>query len=252
MKTKDILIKQIRLGGGMPKICIPLMAADQIELPRKLAAVKEAGPDLVEWRADYYGKLKNPEAVAQTILFLKNSLGEIPLLFTVRTRAEGGEAELTTEEYCKINELAVRSGPDLMDVEVLGDYERKRRLIGFLQEAGTTVIASSHDFFKTDPPDKLLGRFEILDQSGADILKMAVMPHCFEDVLHLFEAAQKMREKTDKPLIFISMGRQGMISRLAQEATGSALTFGTAGGTSAPGQLPAKELRRLLQLLHGA
>ena len=48
----------------------------------------------------------------------------------------------------------------------------------------------------------------------------------------------------------MSMAGTGLISRISGEAFGSALTFGTAGKASAPGQMDAKELRQVLTLLH--
>ncbi|MNI90534.1 3-dehydroquinate dehydratase [compost metagenome] len=54
----------------------------------------------------------------------------------------------------------------------------------------------------------------------------------------------------DRPIITMSMAGKGMISRLAGELFGSALTFGSAKKASAPGQLPVAELRGLLELMH--
>ena len=47
----------------------------------------------------------------------------------------------------------------------------------------------------------------------------------------------------------MSMGALGAVSRVSGSLTGSAVTFGTAGHASAPGQLPAAELREMLELL---
>jgi len=46
------------------------------------------------------------------------------------------------------------------------------------------------------------------------------------------------------------MGGQGSISRIAGEAFGSALTFGAAKKASAPGQIPIKNLKTVLTILH--
>ena len=45
----------------------------------------------------------------------------------------------------------------------------------------------------------------------------------------------------------MSMGKLGVISRICGEVFGSAVTFGTAGKASAPGQLPANQLFHLPQ-----
>lgn len=48
----------------------------------------------------------------------------------------------------------------------------------------------------------------------------------------------------------MSMGQSGIISRLSGEIFGSAVTFGTIGAASAPGQIDLDSLRMVLQLLH--
>ena len=63
-------------------------------------------------------------------------------------------------------------------------------------------------------------------------------------------ATVKAKEEISGPIITMSMAGTGLISRISGEAFGSALTFGTAGKASAPGQMDAKELRQVLTLLH--
>jgi 3-dehydroquinate dehydratase-1 len=54
----------------------------------------------------------------------------------------------------------------------------------------------------------------------------------------------------DRPIITMSMGGTGLISRLAGECFGSSATFGAGSQVSAPGQIPVSELRRALDTLH--
>jgi 3-dehydroquinate dehydratase I len=56
----------------------------------------------------------------------------------------------------------------------------------------------------------------------------------------------------DRPIITMSMAGMGVISRLAGEIFGSALTFGAAKKASAPGQVPVTELRRTLSLINSS
>lgn len=42
----------------------------------------------------------------------------------------------------------------------------------------------------------------------------------------------------------------GVVSRLAGEAFGSALTFGAAKAASAPGQVPVEKLAQVLEIMH--
>ena len=46
------------------------------------------------------------------------------------------------------------------------------------------------------------------------------------------------------------MGDLGKISRLAGGTTGSVMTFGSLSNASAPGQLPVKALKQIIQLLN--
>ncbi len=112
------------------------------------------------------------------------------------------------------------------------------------------MVASNHYFHETPAQETLLEILTKMDQMGADILKIAVMPQSRKDVLTLLSATEEMDLRTAKPLITMSMGPVGMISRLCGEVFGSALTFGTVGKASAPGQIDAKDLASVLQLIH--
>ena len=249
--TKPIQIKNLFIGTGIPKICVPLTGTTEKKICQEAKAAKEAETDMVEWRADFFQGLSDQNACTQTLEKLAEILGEIPLLFTIRTKEEGGNIQISLEDYKMCNLNAARSGlVDLIDVEVMTNPTEKKKLVEELQEAGAKVIASSHDFQKTDSQEMLLKRFEEMEKSGADILKMAVMPHGFEDVAAIMEATNTMKKRCEKPLVSMAMGSIGSISRISGENFGSGITFGTVGAASAPGQFPIGELRQLLAALH--
>ena len=249
--TKPIQVKNLMLGEGMPKICVPLIGNKSEEICTQAVNAKTAGAELVEWRADYYCDLCNEDDLRDTLEKLIRILDQIPLIFTIRTKKEGGNAELSTEEYIRINLAAARTKKaDFVDVEVFGEEEEKKSLILQLQKEGCRVIASSHDFEKTEEKEALVQRFKRMDETGADILKIAVMPKNFEDVAAIMQATKEMCTYTSKPLISMSMGSIGSISRIAGENFGSCLTFATVGAASAPGQFPIQELRVMMEALH--
>lgn len=78
-----------------------------------------------------------------------------------------------------------------MDVEIFSQ-ENPLELIRAIQEKGAKVIASSHDFQKTDDREILLKRFQEMDRSGADVLKMAVMPEEFDDVAAIMQVTSEI------------------------------------------------------------
>ena len=128
--TKPIQVKNIILGEGMPKICVPLTGSKSEEICTQAVNAKTAGAELVEWRADFYCNLCNEDDLRDTLEELIRILDGIPLIFTIRTKKEGGNAELSTEEYVRINLAAARTKKaDFVDVEVFGEEEEKKSLI---------------------------------------------------------------------------------------------------------------------------
>ena len=113
------------------------------------------------------------------------------------------------------------------------------------------MIASNHDFRKTPTKAELISRMRKMQELGADISKIAVMPQSTEDVLTLLSATEEMRRcYADRPVITMSMAGTGIVSRMCGEVFGSALTFGAAGKVSAPGQIDVEELRTVLGIIH--
>ena len=145
-------------------------------------------------------------------------------------------------------------GDDPVGDRILDGFHREgvqTELIRRIQMTGAKVIASTHDFEKTDDSKTLKNRFIDMDASGADILKMAVMPQRFEDVADLMQVTSEVTEEyTEKPVIAMSMGNLGSMSRIAGENFGSSVTFATVGKASAPGQFPVEELRMMMNALH--
>ena len=122
----------------------------------------------MEWRADFFEELMNPEACQNVLEALAEILGETPLLFTIRTSEEGGNITISLEDYaaCNINIAKRQKRQTLVDVEVMSNSEEKKKLVAELQKEGVKVIASSHDFHKTDSQEVLLNRFREMEKIG--------------------------------------------------------------------------------------
>ena len=139
---------------------------------------------------------------------------------------------------------------DDSDIEYF-EAKNPQKEIAMLREMGAYVIASHHDFEQTPDPEVIRMLLEQIRESGADVVKLAVMPQNMWDVLHLLEETNRFHENhPDHPLITMSMGAKGGISRVAGEFFGSCVTFGAGGQASAPGQLPVKQLEEILHILH--
>lgn len=107
-------------------------------------------------------------------------------------------------------------------------------LISYVHKTSGKVILSSHDFQKTPTCGELLKRLEKMEELGADISKIAVMPQSRKDVLTLLSVTEERSRHALRPVITMSMSETGLISRLAGEVFGSAVTFGSVTNASAP------------------
>ena len=155
------------------------------------------------------------------------------------------------EDYILLNHRAVTSGfVDLIDVEIFSGDDIVQNIIADAHAHEVPVIASNHHFHETPIKQTLLNIFKKMDFLGADILKIAVMPTSRRDVIRLLSATENASRFSRKPIITMSMGGTGLISRLCGEVFGSALTFGAVGKVSAPGQINAEDLRSVLNLIH--
>lgn len=246
-----IQIRNLKLGEGLPKICIPLTDSNLQSLKQSLNNLKDSPCDLVEWRADFYENFRNEAMRNEALTLLRETLGEIPLLFTIRTSREGGQAVIETAEYEAINQSVIQTGlADLVDVELSRGDDIMSNLVALAHASGSKIVGSRHDFHKTPPKDFLIESLCRMQELGADVVKFAVMPACERDVLTLLDATMSMKEEhPETPVITMSMGRLGAFSRICGTLSGSAVTFGTAGHASAPGQLPADLLKTILESL---
>ena len=243
-------VRKVEIGKGIPKICVPVVGITRDDIIDAACKAKETA-DLVEWRADWYEDVLDFKKTEKMMEELRETLGDIPLLFTFRTLKEGGEKEIEKSVYVKLNEMAVKTGfADLVDAEAFTGTDEVNTIVETAHLYGVKVIASNHDFQKTPPKEEIVSRLCFMQECGADIVKIAVMPHGFGDVSAIMEATNDMRKECEKPLVSMAMGSIGSISRIAGENFGSSITFGTVGAASAPGQFPIGELRTLLAALH--
>ena len=247
-----VKVRNIEIGAGIPKICVPIVGVTREEILAAAENIKSTKADVVEWRVDWYEDIFDFAKTEATMQALREALGEMPILFTFRTSKEGGEKAIETETYVELNQNAAKTGLiDLVDVEAFTGDEAVKAVVETAHANGVKVIASNHDFHKTPAKEEIVSRLRKMQELGADIPKIAVMPQNKKDVLTLLAATEEMAsEYADRPIITMSMSETGVISRLSGEVFGSALTFGAVGKVSAPGQMGIEDLTTVLGLLH--
>ena len=176
---KTVMLRNVEVGCGKPKVIVPIVAATAQGILEKAREFRAHALDVVEWRVDFYEDVFQLPKVLSTLKGLREILGETPILFTFRTRKEGGEKEIDMEAYTALNTAVAQSGDaDAVDVEVFSGDEVVRRNIQAIHAAGKAVVGSNHDFGGTPDKADLLFRLRKMQELGADIPKIAVMPRC--------------------------------------------------------------------------
>lgn len=247
-----VTVRRVSIGTGRPKICVPVLGKCEADILASADSARLCHPDVVEWRIDWFDGVEDAPRLANLLCQLKIKFDATPLLVTFRSSREGGEREISPDNYVNLLCNVISAGaPDLIDVELFSGEDAVRTVVTAAHQKGVAVIGSSHDFDRTPDEAELISRLERMQALGCDIAKIAVMPQSPRDVLTLLSATERMkREHPELPLITMSMGQLGMVSRLCGEIFGSALTFGSAGQASAPGQVEVSQLRQTLELLH--
>ena len=240
----SITIRGCCIGAGRPKVILPIVARTEDDILREARRLSALKADCIEWRADWFSYALGADR-------LRAALGEKLLLVTFRTKAEGGEVSLTRQQYADFCGTVCVSGcADLLDIEFFPNREGLPALIGQAHKAGVAVVCSSHDFHKTPSRTEMVTRLTAMQQAGADLPKLAVMPNSPSDVLELLAATAEMAEQhPETPVITMSMGALGAVSRLCGETFGSAMTFANPGQASAPGQVALDVVNEVLDSL---
>ena len=249
-----VKVRNIEIGAGAPKIIVPIVGKTKDEIIAEAITFDSIPVDGVEWRVDWFEGVFDFAQVKDVLTDLREVLGNTPILMTFRTSKEGGEKAIDDKAYAELNLNAAKSGlVDLIDVEIFTGDAVVREIIDGAHAAGVKVVASNHDFHKTPAKSDIIYRLRKMQDMGADIPKIAVMPQNKRDVLTLLAATEEMvTDYADRPVITMSMAGTGVISRLCGEVFGSSMTFGAAGKASAPGQMGVNDLNTVLGLLHNA
>lgn len=247
MKEKNF--GKITLSNNQARVCVPVMGKTTEEVLQQLKSVVEMEPDIIEWRGDFF-ETDNNEGYLNVLKQMKDVNENIPVIFTIRTDSEGGNKKIGWNEYCDLCLFIAEKGKEFnvefVDVEVFKD-DKANELINSLHEKGMNVIGSNHHFDKTPDKEEMVKILSTIEKSGADVCKLAVMPRDKKDVEVLIEASKETDEKIKAPIITMSMGELGAVTRVIPKITKTSVTFAAGVSASAPGQPSIKVVRKLLQ-----
>ncbi|HHA8019387.1 TPA: type I 3-dehydroquinate dehydratase [Streptococcus pneumoniae] len=214
-----------------------------LEEAQALDATRYLDADIIEWRADYLPK----EAILQVAPAIFEKFAGRELVFTLRTRSEGGEIDLSPEEYIHlIKEVAQFYQPDYIDFEYYSYKDVFEEMLDF-----PNLVLSYHNFQET--PENMMEILSELTILNPKLVKVAVMAHTEQDVLDLMNYTRGFKTlNPEQEYVTISMGKVGKVSRITADVTGSSWSFVSLDEVSAPGQISLASMKKIREILDEA
>lgn len=204
--------------------------------------------DIVEFRAD---ALKNTsiENINEILEKFKKEYQLAPILFTYRSKGQGGNGDFDHELYYKLmQDIICNKKADYVDIQLDTYEDNLMNCITKAQNNEVKIIISHHDFKSTPDEEEMFVTYEKMAELGADIGKLAVMPHNEKHLLSMLNALNRAYHKLEIDVIGISMGELGKMTRITGGLFGSKFTYGFVGKEAAPGQIHVKEIKKQLDL----
>lgn len=232
-------------------VCLTFPQLDShIELIQQVVV----GADAVELRVDLLEDPASKDGICGVDFLidqvtLLRSVAQLPLIFTLRTRRQGGKfPDDAPDAALALYRTALRLAIDFIDLEITAPESLLQEVS--TRKAFSKIIASHHD-----PNGELSWRdgswiphYNKALQYG-DIIKLVGTARSYSDNHALAHFKQEMKVAHDIPLIAINMGELGKISRI-ENGFLTPVSHPKLPSASAPGQLSASQIRNGLSL-HG-
>ena len=212
-----------------------------LEEAQGIDAMRYIDADIIEWRADFLPK----EAILQVAPAIFEKFAGRELLFTLRTRAEGGEIDLDSAEYVQIiKDVAQLYQPEYIDFEYFSHKDVFEEMLDF-----PNLVLSYHNFQET--PENMMEILSELTTLTPKVVKVSVMAHTEQDVLDLMNFTRGFKTlNPEQEYVTISMGKVGKVSRITSDVTGSSWSFASLDEASAPGQISLSSMKKSREILN--
>lgn len=217
-------------------LCIPIIAHDTKSALKKIAEAKTHA-DVLELRLDLMDSFDLHEMI---------SVAEKPVIVTYRSKQEGGHGKADPSMVAEYLINAAHERAAYIDVELSMPVMLHTKIIS--NRKTSRVIISTHLVGHTPTKDDLLVLLDESVKAGGDIVKIVTMANSMEDNLRMLElVSEAKKRKID--IIAFCMGPLGRMSRIFSLVMGGYLTFTSleSGEESAPGQIPVKEMKNLVE-----
>lgn len=220
-----------------PSIAVPF--GDRVSAGSIQQAVK-SGMQIAELRIDLYSSYQKSHVLSESHKFKK-----ISTIATIRSKKEGGSWKGSEQERLELFKT-VLPHVNKIDIE-LSSGKILKEVITEAHRLKKTVIVSYHNFQKTPSQAALESIFKKAKAAGADLVKIAAMARSKKDMRVLAEFTLRHAKEG---VITLSMGKEGVLSRILFPSLGSKLTFAHIGRSTAPGQMDLKATATFFKKLY--
>ncbi len=243
-------VRNLEIGRGKPKVCVPIVGNTKDSIFQILDQLKSMTYDFIELRIDYFDDVMDINEVIQLVKEFRQK-SDKPLLFTCRSANEGGCIDINDNDYKELIQAVCKTQCiDIIDLEVMKSTTLIYELVEYAHQHHVKVLMSYHDMEKTPEMNELKAYLERMEILNGDILKIAVMPHTYKDVIDVINLTLEMSHRLTKPIVVIAMGSLGKLTRISGELTRSSITFAALEKSCAPGQLLLDNLQTVLEAIH--
>lgn len=186
------------------------------------------------------------EYVAKQLALIRSKT-QVPLIFTIRTRSQGGcFPDDAPDEALLLYIIAVRMGVEYIDLEMTWPTFLLEKVVSI--KGVTRIIASHHDYF---------GNLRWSDGSWVSHFNKALL---YGDIVKLVGQAKSLKDNFDLEgfrewaslqgprLIAINMGEKGKLSRILNSFL-TPVCHDALPSKAAPGQLSVVDIHKSLALL---
>ncbi len=239
------------------KICVSVCAETADKLIEQIKRASDLA-DVIEIRFDCLKKVEPEKLWSRIKQFRKQFDGKLLATFRPKNKGQGGNRELSSEERIEFwRDSAVDEFVDWADIEFNFDFKRPKGHKGYLRAIFKRFIWSFHAFGAVPNDYNLNLIFTKLSDltsdkqinNDSDVLKMAIRTHDITDTIPIWKLLGRAKSE-NKQIIPIAMGESGKWTRILGLAHGAFMTYASldAGNETAPGQVSARDLRKVYRV----
>jgi len=180
------------------------------KLKEKMKIAKLKGADVVELRADSYR-----EILENDLLKLKEISQELkmPVIFTLRSREEGGKFNFPFEKKLNLIKKALQLDFDYLDIELKFLEKLGKNVPDLKRSSKTKIILSYHNLKRGESLEKLREIKRRMIKLKPEVIKIAVFSKSEKTNQNILKLIREIKRE-GKNIIGIALGEEGKTARL--------------------------------------